>query len=449
MDNFEIHNDTETIAFLFNFSELEGRLDPLFYLAIENIQQNIIDKEKYECKSLIKSCKIKRGRFGHRPRNDPRFYGGEYPFIQTGDIVKASENNTSIEFTQSLNALGLSTSKLFQPPKLLFTIAANIGDTAILDYPSCFPDSIVALIPHDENALSIEYLNTYLKLIKPYIVELAPYSAQSNLNNQQLAQVPIVLPPIDVQLAIATQMEIAYLKKQEKLSQAQQLLDSIDNYLLSELGITLPKQDNSLENRIFTTDFSKVSGSRLDPFYNQLFFDIFKNPKSKYQNARVKEIAREIKTGLPVRKDHRIENGKYPYYGANGIIGYMDEYTHDGRYLVVGQDGYIGNHYVVEGRFWGSNHNWVIELKNGYNYHYIKSILDLLRYEYLITGGVIPKLTKESLASIKIPIPPIEKQNEISDKISRLRQQAKQLQKEAEQEMQTAKKRVERMILEE
>jgi len=168
-DSFFLGSDVDKITIFFiQCNELQDRLDPLFYVALENIKRDIEKKAKYQCINLIQTCSINRGRFGHRPRNDPRFYGGEYPFIQTGDIVQAAESNTQIKYSQTLNELGLKTSKLFDPPKLLFTIAANIGDTAILDYPSCFPDSIVALIPKNKN-ISLEYLNIYLKIIKSYI----------------------------------------------------------------------------------------------------------------------------------------------------------------------------------------------------------------------------------------------------------------------------------------
>jgi len=174
-----------TNHFIIQRSELNNRLDPAFHRAVEEIEKKIVEKANYECLTLLKVCKIVRGRFGHRPRNDPRFYNGEYPFIQTGDVARASESLSSIEYTQTLNELGLSTSKLFSPRKLLFTIAANIADTAILDYPSCFPDSIVALIPFDEEKVSIDYLNCYIRIIKPYIVNLAPYSAQKTKNKNK------------------------------------------------------------------------------------------------------------------------------------------------------------------------------------------------------------------------------------------------------------------------
>lgn len=237
-------------------------------------------------------------------------------------------------------------------------------------------------------------------------------------------------------------------QKQQNEAEAEKLLASIDDYLLNELGIKLPEPpENTLRNRMFTTNINAVTGSRLDPFFHQKRFDALKNPVSKYPTKRIKEINEEIKTGLPVRKDYRIEDGAYPYYGANGIIGYMDEYTHDGLYLVIGQDGYIGNHYIVEGKFWGSNHNWVLKLKSDYDYEYVKASLDVLKYDYLITGGVIPKLTKEALESIRIPVPPLDKQKEIADHIAGIRQQAQKLKDNTNEALKKASEKIEKILL--
>jgi restriction endonuclease S subunit len=237
-------------------------------------------------------------------------------------------------------------------------------------------------------------------------------------------------------------------QKQKNEAEAQKLLSSIEDYLLKELGMKLPEPpENTLKNRMFTTNINVVTGSRLDPFFHQKRFDPLKNPISKYPIKRVKEINDEIKTGLPVRKDYRIEDGAYPYYGANGIIGFMDEYTHDGLYLVIGQDGYIGNHYVVEGKFWGSNHNWVLKLKSGYDYEFVKASLDVLKYDYLITGGVIPKLTKEALESIRIPIPPFDKQKEIANHITDIRNKAQQLKDKTKELLKKASEEIEEILL--
>lgn len=153
---------------------------------------------------LEEACDIQRGKFSHRPRNEPRFYGGKYPFIQTGDVVRAS-NGGKINFTQTLNEDGLAVSKLFQPPVVVITIAANIGDTAVLDFPSCFPDSVVALIPKPET--DVRFLEVIMRTKKQHLNDIAPQAAQKNINIEILRTVKIPLPPLATQQAIVAEIE--------------------------------------------------------------------------------------------------------------------------------------------------------------------------------------------------------------------------------------------------
>ncbi|MEI7820184.1 MAG: N-6 DNA methylase [Verrucomicrobiota bacterium] len=153
---------------------------------------------------LEEACDIQRGKFSHRPRNEPRFYGGKYPFIQTGDVVRAA-NGGKITFTQTLNEEGLSVSKLFRPPVVVITIAANIGDTAVLDFPSCFPDSVVALIPKPET--DARYLEVVMRTKKQHLNDVAPQAAQKNINIEILRTVEIPLPPLATQQALVAEIE--------------------------------------------------------------------------------------------------------------------------------------------------------------------------------------------------------------------------------------------------
>ena len=90
----------------------------------------------WEVARLGEVAEVERGKFTHRPRNEPRFYGGVIPFIQTGDVVQS--NGRIKEHSQTLNELGLSISRLFQAGTIVITIAANIGETAITTYPVAF-----------------------------------------------------------------------------------------------------------------------------------------------------------------------------------------------------------------------------------------------------------------------------------------------------------------------
>ncbi|WP_419316953.1 restriction endonuclease subunit S [Caulobacter sp. ErkDOM-E] len=144
-------------------------------------------------------CDIQRGKFSHRPRNDPAFFGGEYPFIQTGDVVKSAGG--AVVGSQSLNDRGLSVSKLFEPTIVLITIAANIGDTGLLTTAACFTDSVVGLIPRRE------VIPVFLELImrgrKDYLNKVATTGAQKNINNDILREVDVYLPSVPEQQRIS------------------------------------------------------------------------------------------------------------------------------------------------------------------------------------------------------------------------------------------------------
>lgn len=86
----------------------------------------------WEVQQIKRRCALLRGKFTHRPRNDPALYDGAYPFIQTGNITAAEKYILS--YSQTLNEFGLSVSKMFPKGTLVMSIAANVGDVAILDF---------------------------------------------------------------------------------------------------------------------------------------------------------------------------------------------------------------------------------------------------------------------------------------------------------------------------
>lgn len=147
---------------------------------------------------IKQNAKILRGKFSHRPRNDPRFYNGNYPFIQTGDIARAGKYVTG--FKQTLNENGLGVSKIFPKGTLLMTIAANIGDVAILDFDACFPDSIVGFVP-DLN-LNLDFLYYLFTTMKQELLKDAPVNTQGNLNIERIGVMRIPLPSIKEQISI-------------------------------------------------------------------------------------------------------------------------------------------------------------------------------------------------------------------------------------------------------
>jgi type I restriction enzyme S subunit len=154
----------------------------------------------WNVRSLEDIARLERGKFSARPRNDPKYFGGEYPFIQTGDI--ANSNGTVTSFAQTLNRDGLRVSRLFPPSTLFFTIAANIGDVAIAPFATACPDSLVAVMP---NNLCVQMWLFYaLGSLKKVFEGLATQNAQLNINLEKLRPYLLALPSVPEQAAIAS-----------------------------------------------------------------------------------------------------------------------------------------------------------------------------------------------------------------------------------------------------
>lgn len=155
---------------------------------------------KWKIERLGELARVERGRFSVRPRNDPAYYGGTMPFVQTGDISGA-QNGVIRTYSQTLNRKGVSVSKVFPKGTLLVSIAANIGDSAILGFESACPDSVIAVTP--SAILSTGFLRHYMSAQQRWLTYLAPSGAQKNINIDFIEDLEIEHPPLPEQQKIA------------------------------------------------------------------------------------------------------------------------------------------------------------------------------------------------------------------------------------------------------
>jgi type I restriction enzyme S subunit len=156
--------------------------------------------EGWSFRALEEVADVKRGKFSVRPRNDPRYFGGQTPFVQTGDVVSAKKYLT--RYSQTLNDDGVSVSKVFPAGTILITIAANIGDTAITAFPVACPDSVVGISPKRGEA-DCEWLHAVLETKKDDLEAQAPQNAQKNINLEVLKPLQLLTPPYPEQRRIA------------------------------------------------------------------------------------------------------------------------------------------------------------------------------------------------------------------------------------------------------
>lgn len=205
------------------------------FIALLKEQKNVVaydkifenrNKEHYPNRRIKSISKILRGKFSHRPRNDERLYNGEFPFIQTGEVSQADKyiNN----YRQTLNEWGYSVSKEFPKGTLCLTIAANVGDVAILNFNACFPDSIIGIVPNQ--LVGLDYLYFALRSLKAKFISEATLTTQYNLNIERVGSIKIPLPSIEIQEKIVEQIETETAKIETAIAKTQKEIELIKEY---------------------------------------------------------------------------------------------------------------------------------------------------------------------------------------------------------------------------
>ncbi|WP_298126167.1 restriction endonuclease subunit S [uncultured Clostridium sp.] len=149
----------------------------------------------------------------------------------------------------------------------------------------------------------------------------------------------------------------------------------------------------------------------------------------KYRIDQITENLDNLRKPLNSIERNKISKKKlYPYYGANNLMDYVDEYIFDEEILCVAEDG--GNWgytekctYIVNEKCWVNNHAHVLKAKDNLNIAYLSYYLNYNNLNSYITGTTRGKLTKTALSNIEILLPELEKQNiivEILDKAQKL-----------------------------
>ena len=157
-------------------------------------------EDEWSVKKLQEVSKIERGRFSPRPRNNPIYYNGGIPFVQTSDVVNS--NGKISNYTQTLNEKGLKVSKLFPKRTILITIAANIGYSGVLQIDMACPDSLIGI---KCNQNTDEYFLNYLFEIEQRKLDyLAIDGAQKNINLEFLRPYKLKFPQLPEQQKIAS-----------------------------------------------------------------------------------------------------------------------------------------------------------------------------------------------------------------------------------------------------
>ena len=257
-------------------------------------------------------------------------------------------------------------------------------------------------------------------------------------------------------------------KKQKEL-EAQRSLDSIDEYLLEELGINLAEpEENTIQNRVFYRNLSELTGQRFDSYYYKTIFENTKKSvlESKYPVHKLRNLSSNIQNGVEIRNYSdsgfrylRVTDlGKYEINNNSPRYVDVDEIPSrvilNEKCLLVSRSGSLGLVSKVVPEIENailSSHILKVELNTDiiipeYAEAFLRSRVGQIEIFKENNGGVIPEINQTALGKILIPCPPLDEQLEIVEHIDAIRDRAKQLRQEAEADLEKAKQEVEAMI---
>lgn len=257
------------------------------------------------------------------------------------------------------------------------------------------------------------------------------------------------------------------MQKKQKESEAKQLLDNVDAYILNELGITLPEIKTYLKNRIFKVNRSDLE-DRLDPKFNKNY-SFIKSLKGIYTWVTLRDVtfnngqyganesAVEYKKGdiRYIRITDIDEYGNLKQTDKKTASNIENDYLLKPNDILFARSGSVGRCYIhkfleEQAIFAGYLIRYFLNeniIDADYLFYYCNSNIYKYWVDTIQRPAVQANINAQEYRSMPIPLPPIVKQKEIANHIYAMRQQAKQLQEEGESILENAKKEVEQMIL--
>ena len=450
--------------FIVNKSDIDGRLDPKMALYNQSVQHALYPMVK------LKSLLLSKPQYGANEASIFRDNNEQPRYVRITDI---DENGLISPDELGATVANLDDKYILNENDIVIARSgATVGKAYIhkhLPYTCVYAGYLIRFIVDSEKILP-DYLFAYTQLntYKEWVNAIQRPSAQPNINAEEYQSLEIPLPNLSKQQEIVDHINEAYTQKQAKETEAQQLLDSIDGYLLKELGIIIPKVKTDLNSRMFVVQKKNLKG-RYTP---SLYKDAVTLHSTIYENVPLSHLAYiNPNTRIP-NQNKEMSISFVPMESVNEIYAEITEhkdcFTEESKGFTRFQEGDLlwakitpcmenGKSAIAEkltnGYGCGSTEFHVIRpKKDDLLIEYIHSILHMKLVRQtakLYFGGSAgqQRVAIDFLENFNAPLPPKAKQQQIVNYIADIRTHAKALQAEGKVILEDAKRKVEQMIM--
>ena len=463
------------LCFAIGRGKVEGnRIDSFYYKPEFRQNRAILGNIKYTLKTLEEISDL----IVDAPHERPKFTDKGILCVMIENIkpLELSFDNRkyiTFDYHQKLKQTQLKENDL-----LMVRIGVSTGITTTVPKDiegSNISGNITRIVLKNEN--NPMYVATFLNCNLGYELtrQMVSNTARDFLTIGKIKSIKIPFPPRRIQDKIASIMDEAYRIKKEKEAEAERLLNSIESFVLQELGIKIPEIEEK-SPKIFSVTADILKGRRLDPFYNEPKYKSIDEAlrKGKYEQIEFGKIISEISGGATPKAKGKayLERAGIPFLRVQNIteegiklddVMYINEETHS-KYLrrsrlkpndlIFTITGRIGTVAVVPEDFGEGNinqHSVRIHLIEGVNEKYIASFFNTTLGKSLslrgVSGGTRVALDYDAIKSITIPLPLLSVQKRIVNEVYKRREMINRLRGEVKELLEKAKKEVEKLIL--
>ncbi|EME3504621.1 restriction endonuclease subunit S [Enterococcus faecium] len=325
-------------------------------------------------------------------RDKPKEFGGNIPWTRIEDIEGKFLNDSLSEQYVTEETIQKMNLKIIPKDSLIVSSSATFGVVAVVTQNLITNQTFIGLVPREKNTLDYWYSFFQSSEARKYMKLQSAGSTIFYIARDSFEKMPISVPKIDEMIKIG------------------EYFSNLDNLItLHHRKLDLLKETKKgFLQKMFPKNGAKVPEIRFPGFTED------------WEERKLGELTESFDgKRVPIDSDLRI-SGKYPYYGATGIIDYVDDYIFNGEYVLLAEDGaniIMRNYpvaYLTQGKFWLNNHAHIMRMRNGSNY-FLVQVLEKIDYKKYNTGTAQPKLNSKIVKNIELKIPHIEEQQQIGN----------------------------------
>jgi len=296
------------------------------------------------------------------------------PFVNAGNLIQTGLDIASLNFI-SQDKYDSLTQGSFVEGDILFCLRGTLGKHSIVQNGLKGAVASSLVIIRTKDGFCNKYISYYLDYKQPFIERLNNGAAQPNIPAKTMKGFSIQFPPNEKQQqSIVEYLDSAFAKIDAMKTNAEKALNEAKALFQASLKEML-------------------------------------EPKEGWEEKLLPEISENLDSiRKPVTKGKRTA-GIYPYYGASGIVDYVDDYLFDEDLLCISEDGAnllmrtYPIAFPISGKVWVNNHAHVLRFKSIVTQKYVEYCFSGMKLDEYITGAAQPKLTQKALNSIIINLP--------------------------------------------